>query len=50
MRVGFARLARDEYNDAVIYYELQQTGLGKTFKAEIRLAIQRMLNFPRPGQ
>ncbi len=46
MKVGFSRLARDEFNDAEIYYELQQTGLGKAFKVEVKLAIQRMLNFP----
>lgn len=46
MKVGFARLARDEYNDAILYYELQRPGLGKEFKSEVRLAIERMLRFP----
>jgi hypothetical protein len=46
MKVGFARLARVEFNDARAYYELQNPGLGDEFKSEVRLAIQRMLNFP----
>ena len=46
MKVGFARLARDEYNDAVSYYDLKRPGLGHEFKTEVRMAIERMKHFP----
>jgi len=46
MKVGFARLARDEYNDAVAYYDLMRPGLGLEFKTEVRLAVDRMKHFP----
>lgn len=45
-RVEFLSLARDEVSEAYDYYNLQQTGLGKQFAAEVRDAVRRLTQYP----
>jgi len=42
MRVTFTRLARQELEDAVRYYELEYSGLGTRFKEEVRKTALRI--------
>ena len=42
MRVIFARIARQELEDAIRYYELEYSGLGIRFKEEVRKAALRV--------
>ena len=36
MKVIFSKIAKQELDDAVLYYELEYHGLGKRFKEEVR--------------
>lgn len=47
MRVIFTRYAKQELEDAVRYYERTYSGLGKTFKEEIRRAVLRIAEYPQ---
>ena len=47
MRVIFTRLARQELEDAVRYYELEYSGLGSRFKEEVRKAALRIAAYPQ---
>jgi len=47
MEVIFSQFARQELEDAVHYYELQYSGLGKKFKEEIRRAVSRITMYPK---
>lgn len=47
MRVIFTRIARQELNDAVRFYELEYSGLGNKFKEEVRKAVLRIVAFPQ---
>ncbi len=49
MKVFFDDLAKEEYNDAVEYYEFQIEGLGKRFKEEIKRALKTIKRFPAIG-
>ncbi|RLC00321.1 MAG: type II toxin-antitoxin system RelE/ParE family toxin [Deltaproteobacteria bacterium] len=46
MNIIFNELARDEFNDAVAYYELKTPGLGKRFRGEVRRAAMRIAEYP----
>ena len=46
MRVIFTRLARQELEDAVRFYELEYSGLGRRFKEEVRKAALRIAAYP----
>lgn len=46
MRVIFTRLARQEVEDAVRFYELEYSGLGRKFKEEVRKAALRIAAYP----
>ena len=46
MRVIFTRLARQELEDAVRFYELEYSGLGRKFKEEVRKAVLRIAAYP----
>jgi len=46
MDVIFSELAKLELEDAELYYEFQQEGLGKRFKLSIKEGITRILQFP----
>jgi len=47
MRVIFTRIARQELEDAVRYYELEYAGLGSKFKEEVRKAALRIATYTK---
>ena len=46
MRVIFTKLARQELEDAVRFYELEYSGLGRRLKEEVRKAALRIAAYP----
>lgn len=46
MKVEILEVARAELEDAVWFYELEQSGLGRRFKREVRQAITRIKQYP----
>ncbi len=46
MKVVFTELARLELLDAIDYYELEFSGLGKRFQQEVKSAIKRIIQYP----
>jgi plasmid stabilization system protein ParE len=46
MRVIFTRVARQELEDAVRFYEFEYSGLGRRFKEEVRKAALRVAEYP----
>ena len=46
MNIVVAKLAKKEFSDAKLFYELEQRGLGFVFDIEIRKAISRINAFP----
>jgi len=47
MKYSFHPSAKNEFNEAIDYYDDCQAGLGKEFAKEIFSAIQRILQFPK---
>lgn len=47
MRVIFTRMAVQELEDAVSYYEFEYSGLGRRFKEEVRKAALRIAVYPK---
>ena len=47
MRVIFTRIATQELEDAVRFYELEYSGLGRRFKDEVRKAALRIAEYPK---
>ncbi len=47
MRVVFTRMAAQELEDAVHFYDLEYLGLGRRFKEEVRKAALRVAEYPR---
>lgn len=46
MRVIFTGLAKQELEDAIRFYELEYSGLGRKFKEEVRKAALRIAAYP----
>src|ERR1700744_2546355 len=46
LRVIFKPAARQEFDEAVIWYESQSPGLGEKFKLEVKSALSRALTNP----
>jgi plasmid stabilization system protein ParE len=46
MKVIFAKLAKQELDDAVRFFELQTPGLGRRFRAEVKKAAIRITEYP----
>ena len=46
MNIRIAKIARQEFNEAREFYEIEQAGLGARFKKEIKNAILRIKQFP----
>lgn len=46
MRIIFSRLARLELDDATRFYELEYAGLGERFREQVRLAAERVAEYP----
>jgi len=47
MRVIFTRIATQELEDAVRFYELEYAGLGRSFKEEVKKAAVRVAEYPK---
>jgi plasmid stabilization system protein ParE len=47
MRVVFTRIATQELEDALRFYELEYSGLGRRFKEEVRKAALRVAEYPK---
>ena len=47
MRVIFTRIATQELEDTVRFYELEYAGLGCRFKEEVRKAVLRVAEYPK---
>ena len=47
MQIRFLEIAREEFKDAVKYYELEYPGLGDQFKQDVKKSTQRILEFPK---
>ncbi|MFZ5517823.1 MAG: type II toxin-antitoxin system RelE/ParE family toxin [Candidatus Zhuqueibacterota bacterium] len=46
MNIKISEFAQKELEDAIFFYELQQSGLGNKFKIEVRSSIQRIVKHP----
>lgn len=46
MTFSFHPAARDEFNEAIEYYECCEPGLGYDFSIEVNAAIQNIVNYP----
>ncbi|HPB82929.1 MAG TPA: hypothetical protein PK200_12900 [Spirochaetota bacterium] len=49
MKVIFTRLAKQELDDASLYYEIQIQGLGTRFRTEVKRQHSESLNILKPG-
>lgn len=50
MRVRFLAAAREEFSNAVSYYDSQKEGLGDEFADEVWRTISRIVSRPRASQ
>ena len=50
MKVLFLEAARDDLREAVRYYESVETGLGRSFRDEVRAAVGRIRRLPLAWQ
>ncbi len=46
MKVIFNELAKHEFEDAIEFYEIEHSGLGRRFKEEIKRSIKRIIEYP----
>lgn len=46
MNLKYLKIAREEFHDAIKYYETQQIDLGLEFQKDIRRSIERIKQFP----
>ena len=42
MKIEFLEAAKEEFEEAIEYYEIQQKGLGLRFKTEVKRALRRI--------
>ncbi len=49
MKILFDDLARNEYQDAIEFYELEIQGLGLRFKDEVKRALRNLKKYPNLG-
>jgi len=47
MKVVFSEIAKKELEDAVVFYELEFSGLGRRFKEELKKAARRIADYPQ---
>jgi len=47
MLVVFTAIAQRELEDATVFYEVEQPGLGRRFKREIRASVNRVVAYPK---
>jgi len=46
VKIEFLKVAKEEFDDATIYYENESKGLGERFKKEIRSSVDMIVQFP----
>ena len=46
MKVVFNEIAKDEFEDAIEFYELEYPGLGEKFRKEIKKSVKRLFEHP----
>lgn len=46
MTIKILDIARQELEESIWFYELEQSGLGQRFKTEVRQAIKRIQQYP----
>ncbi|MBX6422792.1 type II toxin-antitoxin system RelE/ParE family toxin [Thermosulfurimonas sp. F29] len=46
MKIEFLEAAKEEFEEAIEYYEIQQKGLGLRFNTEVKRALQRIFLNP----
>ncbi len=46
MKIIFSKLAQQELEDGIHYYEIEYSGLGRKFKEEIKKAALRIAEYP----
>ena len=49
MKVEISKFAQRELEDAILYYELEQKGLGLRFKDEVKKSVDRIKIYPKSG-
>jgi len=49
MKVEISKFAQRELEDAILYYELEQKGLGLRFKGEVKKSVDRIKIYPKSG-
>ena len=49
MKIIFVEEAKFEFDDTVLFYELEQKNLGKLFKKELKRLIDILINYPKIG-
>ncbi len=47
MKIEILEVAQTELEEAVWFYELEQSGLGRRFKKEVRHTITRIKQYPQ---
>jgi plasmid stabilization system protein ParE len=50
VKVTFLKVAEAEFDDAVVYYETEQPGLGARFRLEVSRSLKRIIDFPSSYQ
>lgn len=50
MKVIFLKVAESELDDAIEYYESEQSGLGTRFRKEVLLSLGRIVEYPSAYQ
>ena len=48
MNLKYLKISRDEFHDAIKYYETQQIDLGIKFQNDVKSSIKRIKEFPDP--
>ena len=46
MKIEFLEPAREEFQEAVVFYDNREAGLGSEFAEEVRKAIARIIPYP----
>lgn len=46
MRVEVLEVARQEFDEAYVYYELRQAGLGEGFRESVKEQVQKIVAYP----
>ena len=47
MKIKYLKVAKEEFDDSIRYYENQVAGLGHRFKDDVEASVRRILNYPK---